>query len=68
MFQDRLRQLSRKFNKAIFTNGASERLGEGDQLIADLRAIVDEMRFSGMGEENVRLAIGGAILAELITR
>ena len=67
MFVDRLRLLGRAFNKAVFSSGTSERLGDGDQLIADFRAIVEEMRFTGMREEDVRVAIGGAILAELTT-
>jgi hypothetical protein len=67
MFVDRLRVLGREFNKAVFSRGTSERLGYGDQLVADFRAIIEEMRFTGMLEDDVRVAIGAAILAELTT-
>jgi hypothetical protein len=43
-------------------------VGAGDELMLALRELTAEMRKSGMQEENVRVAIGGAILAELTTR
>lgn len=67
MFSNSLRTLAGDFNRAVFSNSPIT-VGSGDALILALRELTAEMRESGMHEENVRVAIGGAILAELITR
>ena len=67
MFSNLLRKLARDFNRAVFSNRRMA-VGAGDELMLALRELTAEMRKSGMHEENVRVAIGGAILAELTPR
>lgn len=67
MFSNPLRQLGSEFTRAVFSSSPIA-VGSGDELILALRELTAEMRKTGMHEENVRVAIGGAILAALIIR
>jgi hypothetical protein len=64
VFESRLRRLCRTLYSEVFREDPLEG-GEAEETVLALRLVVAEMRDDNLPEPNVRLALGGAMLAEL---